>query len=84
MPIFNSTAHFLADMEEGGPDKLSAEDVLTQRKRPDPFYNREIPAGSLVAVHSTVSLYTPKGQKVKAVSYNLLAVQIIALPNDIE
>lgn len=60
--------------------------MLTQRSTVDPSWNQEIPAGSLVAVHTTISLYTSnRGPKnVKVVSFNLLAVQIIALPIDAE
>lgn len=81
VPVFNSTAHFLLTTDGNAHLKLKVEDVLTQRKKADPFYTREIPQGSLVVVHSTASLYTSaKGQKAKFLSFNLLAVQIIAMP----
>lgn len=85
VPVFNSTAHFVVDPDAEGPSKprSKAEDVLTQRAKVDPSYTREIPQGSLVAVHSTASLYTSsRGQKSKFLSFNLLAVQILALPKD--
>lgn len=83
--MFNSTAHFINDPNAPGSSKPKpkVEDVLTQRGKVDPFYTREIPQGALVAVHSTASLYTSaRGQKSKFLSFNLLAVQIIALPKD--
>lgn len=82
MPVFNSTAHFKTACPPG--ERLKAEDVLTQRMTADPSYNHEIPAGSLVAVHSTVSLYTnTRGPKnTKMVSFNLIAIQILAMPNE--
>lgn len=61
---------------------MSAEEVLTQRARVDPNYKNEIPQGSLVAVHSTVSVYNNVRLKAKFMSFNLLAVQILAVPND--
>ena len=77
VPVFNSTANFREDCTPG--TRLKAEDVLSQRAKADPSYNAEIPQGSLVAVHSTVSVYTGRGGK-KFISFNLLAAQIIALP----
>ena len=76
VPVFNSTAHFLM---ENAADKLKAEEVITQRAKVDPTYNAEIPVGSLVAVHSTVSSWGKPPAK-KSASFNLLAVQILALP----
>ena len=81
VPVFNSAAHFKTDAPETG--RLKAEEVVTQRAKVDPTYNSEIPEGSLVAIHSTVSTYTAmRPPKVKTVSFNLLAVQILAFPND--
>ena len=84
VPVYNSSAHFLIDPpEEHALNRLNAEEVLTQRAKVDPTYNSEIPEGSLVAIHSTVSTYTAmRPPKVKTVSFNLLAVQILAFPND--
>lgn len=82
MPVFNSQVHFL---DEEGPvrvmRRLRPEEVLTQRGRADPNYNSEIPQGSLVAVHSTVSVYMNTRLKVNFMSFNLLAAQILAIPN---
>ena len=62
---------------------MNFEEVLTQRAKVDPLYNSEIPVGSLVAVHSTVSLYTSaRANKAKFLSLNLLAVQIVAIPDE--
>ena len=59
--------------------KFSADDLLTQRAKVDPSYNRDVPQGSFVAVHSTVSVYTnQKANKTKFLSFNLMAVQILA------
>ena len=61
-------------------ERFVPEDVLTQRVRADPSWNAEIPQGSFVCVHSTVSVYNNKTQKAKVMSFNLSAVQIIAMP----
>ncbi|KZV61104.1 hypothetical protein PENSPDRAFT_671233 [Peniophora sp. CONT] len=84
VPVFNSSANFMSMPEAGRTEaRLKPEEVLTQRARTDPYYNAEIPQGSFVAVHSTVSLYTSaRGQKAKFMSFNLLAVQIVAFPKD--
>lgn len=84
VPVFNSSANFMINPEAGRTEaRLKAEEVLAQRIRPDPYYNSEIPQGSLVAMHSTISLYTSvRGPKTKIMSFNLLAVQIIAVPKD--
>ena len=84
VPVYNSSAHFLIDPpEEHALNRLNAEEVLTQRAKVDPSWNREIPQGSLVAVPSTVTLYSSnKGMKGKLISFNLLADPIIALPRD--
>ncbi|VDB96862.1 unnamed protein product [Peniophora sp. CBMAI 1063] len=81
IPVFNSTENFLKSNEN--ERMLTAKEVLTQTRKPDTRWNREIPQGSLVAVHSTVSLYTSnKGAKAKYISFNLLGAQIIAMPKD--
>ena len=80
VPVFNSAAHFKEDVVPSG--RLTAEEVLTQRAKVDTLYNSEIPAGSLVAVHSTISLYSNlRANKAKFLSFNLLAIQILAFPN---
>ncbi|KZV58961.1 hypothetical protein PENSPDRAFT_672689, partial [Peniophora sp. CONT] len=50
IPVFNADGHF------SGNAPFKAEDILTQRSRVDPSWNREIPVGSFVAVHSTVTV----------------------------
>lgn len=82
VPVFNCTDHFKQGSDVA--TRSQAVDIVTQRAKTDASYNGEIPQGSFVAVHSTVSFYTQRtGQKSKAVSFNLLAVQILALPNDV-
>lgn len=79
VPVFNADGRLL---EEASPFK--ADDTLTQRARVDPSWNREIPVGSFVAVHSTVTIYTNQRTKIKSLSFNLAAVQILARPNDVD
>ena len=50
----------------------------------DPSWNREIPVGSFVAVHSTVAMYTNQRTKIKSLSFSLAAVQILARPNEVD
>ena len=79
--MFNSVAHFKMDAPDSG--RLTAEEIITQRAKVDATYNAEIPVGSLVAIHSTVTTYVAsRAPKAKTVSFNLLAVQILAFPND--
>ena len=81
MPVFNCTDHFKFKNEG---TRLKPEEVLTQRAKVDPFYNSEIPVGALVAVHSTISTYNKvnRPNKSKWLSFNLIAVQLLALPNE--
>ncbi|VDC01716.1 unnamed protein product [Peniophora sp. CBMAI 1063] len=74
IPVFDSRNHLYST------DTVDPEEVLTQRGRVDPLWNKEIPVGAFVAVHSTVNLYYHQKQKTKAVSFNLSAIQILALP----
>ena len=74
VPIFDSTARIRST--EG----FAAGDILTQTGRVDPLWNKEVPTGSFVAIHSTVTTYFHQKQKSKAISFNLSAVQLLALP----
>lgn len=74
VPVFDSSKHL------SGNSKFKPEEVLTQRLRVDPLWHDEIPYGSFVAVHSTVTVYENKKIKSNSISFNLLAVQILALP----
>ena len=82
VPVFNSTKHFRGNDAELRKEKFVPEDVLTQRSRVDPSWNKEIPIGSLVAVHGTMTTYKSAKVTSKMVSFNLSAIQIIALPNE--
>ena len=61
---------------------LALEDVLTQRdtSKVDPTYDREVPKGTFVVVHSTISVYNNSKAKNKAFSFNLCALQVLAVP----
>ena len=74
VPVFDSTDHIRSDVD------FAPEDILTQSERVDRLWNKEVPTGSFVAVHSTVSTYFHQKQKSKAISFNLLAVQVLAIP----
>ena len=81
VPVFNCTKHFRGDPKALRKEPFSAHDILTQRKAKDPLWNAEIPHEAFVCVHSTVSVYANRATpKVKVMSFNLSAVQIIALP----
>ena len=81
VPIFDCTKHFLRD-DSSSSQTFDPEEILTQRANVDPSFNREIPQGAFVAVHCTASLYnSAKANKAKFLSFNLVAVQVIALPN---
>ncbi|KZV64795.1 hypothetical protein PENSPDRAFT_668820 [Peniophora sp. CONT] len=71
VPIYNSTNHILADKRI-----ISAEVILTQRERP---WLGEIPLGTFVAVHGTVSLRKNGMNTSKYIIFNLKSVQILAL-----
>lgn len=78
VPVFNADRHLSDDAP------FQAEDILTQRARVDPSWNREIPIGSFVAVHSTVTIYVNQKAKLKSLSFNLAAVQILARPDEVD
>ncbi|VDB96796.1 unnamed protein product [Peniophora sp. CBMAI 1063] len=79
VPVYDCAHHFRVD-KKAKPTRFVPEEVLTQRARVDKPWTKEVPLGSLVTVHSTVSVYNNKTLKAKVMSLNLSAVQIIAMP----
>ena len=88
MPVYNCTAHFREQPKISNKSAKSAkvakpyneEAILTQSGTPDPRYRKEIPQGAYVCVHSTATVFTSTTTSLKTLSFNLLAVQILALP----
>ena len=76
VPVFDCTKHLRGNISK----RFSPEDVITQRAAVDPSWNRELPEGAFVCMHSTVTVYTNARTKAKSLSFNLLAVEILALP----
>ncbi|KZV61311.1 hypothetical protein PENSPDRAFT_671095 [Peniophora sp. CONT] len=80
VPVFNCSRHFRGDPKTLRGQQFSSEEILTQRVHPNRLWNYEIPQGSFVCVHSTVSIYNNRVAKTKVMSFNLSAVNILALP----
>ena len=78
VPIFDCTKHLRGPIKK----TFKPEEILTQRTadKVDPMFDGEIPEGALVAVHSTVTVYKNTKANNKALSFNLCAVQVLAVP----
>ncbi|KZV58970.1 hypothetical protein PENSPDRAFT_695580 [Peniophora sp. CONT] len=75
IPVFDSTRHLT------GTEAFNPHEILTQRANVDPLWNREIPADSFVVVHGSATTFFSQRSKTKNISFNLSAVQLLALPS---